>query len=111
MSFENREQGSETKFSLDQQKLFKIEARASKLIGLWAAEQMHITGDEAVAYARTVVAANMDEPGCDDVRRKIMADFKEHKLEVSDHLLATIFEKKFNEATAQIEAEALEAKE
>lgn len=106
MSFENREKASESKFSLDQQKQFKIEARASKLIGLWAAEQMHITGTEADAYAKSVVAANMDEPGFDDVRRKIVADFKEHNIEATDHLLETVFAKKLEEAAAQITAEA-----
>jgi hypothetical protein len=106
MSFENREKSAETKFSIDQQKQFKIEARASKLIGLWAAEQMHITGTEAESYAKSVVAANMDEPGFDDVRRKLVADFKEHHIEASDHLLETVFAKKLEEATAQIEAEA-----
>lgn len=105
-SFENRQKSSETKFSMDQQKQFKIEARASKLIGLWAAEQMHITGTEAETYAKSVVAANMDEPGFDDVRRKIVADFKEHNIEASDHLLDTVFSKKLTEAAAQIEAEA-----
>lgn len=105
MSFDNREQSAEVKFSLDQQKQFKVEARASKLIGLWAAEQMHITGSEAELYAKSVVAANMDEPGFQDVRRKLMADFKEHHIEVSDHLLDSIIEKKVNEASAQIEAE------
>lgn len=106
MSFENREKANEAKFTMDQQKQFKIEARTSKLIGLWAAEQMHITGAEADAYAKSVVAANMDEPGFDDVRRKIVADFKEHHVEASDHLLETVFAKKLAEATAQIEAEA-----
>ncbi len=106
MSFDNREKAAESKFSMDQQKQFKIEARASKLIGLWAAEQMHITGTEAESYAKSVVAANMDEPGFDDVRRKIVADFKEHNVEATDHLLETVFAKKVEEATAQIEAEA-----
>lgn len=105
MSFENREKSAELKFSIEEDKKFRIHARTAKLIGLWAAEKMHLTGDHATNYAKAVVATDMEESGLGDVRRKIVADFKDHGVDVSDHIIDATFEKKQTEATAQIEAE------
>ena len=40
MPFDDRKMRMRKKFEMDQQSLFKIEARASKLIGAWAAEKL-----------------------------------------------------------------------
>ncbi len=106
MSMDDRKAALENKFAYDQQTAFKIEARASKLIGMWAAGLMSISGEEAVAYAKEVVASNLDEPGFDDVKRKVMADFGAAGVQVSDHAFDTIIQQKVEEARAQIEAEA-----
>ena len=106
MSMDDRHQAFETKYALDQQTAFKVEARASKLIGHWAAELLGMTGDAITAYGKEVVAANLDEPGFDDVKRKLQADFEAADVEVSDHTLESIIHAKVIEARAQIEAEA-----
>ena len=49
--FEDRQKGQEAKFAFDAEKKFKAEARRNKLVGIWAAELMSLTGDEAKAYA------------------------------------------------------------
>lgn len=108
MSMDDRQKAFENKYALDQQLAFKVEARASKLIGLWAAELMGITGDAAAAYAKEVVASNLDEPGFDDVKRKVNADFSDKGVEVTDHTFDSIIDKKIHEAKAQIEAESKE---
>jgi hypothetical protein len=72
--FDEREKGFEAKFRQDQELAFKIRARANKLLGLWAASQLGLTGDEAEAYAREVVDADLLHPGDDDVIDKVVAD-------------------------------------
>ena len=71
-SFDKREEGFEKKFALDEEQKFKAEARRNRLLGMWAAEKLGITGDAATAYAKEVVAADFEEAG--DVVRKVMAD-------------------------------------
>ena len=73
--FDDRERGQEAKFSLDQQSLFKATARRNKLLGLWAADLLGISGDAASEYAKSVVISDLEEPGDDDVIRKVLADF------------------------------------
>ena len=74
-SFDKREEGFEKKFALDSEQKFKAEARRNKLLGLWAAEKLGITGDDAAAYAREVVAADFEEAGDQDVQNKVVKDF------------------------------------
>ncbi len=106
MSMDDRAKSFENKYAHDQQKLFRIEARTSKLVGLWAAEQMGLSAEAAEAYAKEVIASNMDEPGFDDIKRKVMGDFGNRDMDISEHTVETVIEKKFEEAAAQIEAEA-----
>ena len=72
--FDDREKAFEKKFSHDADMQFRAEARCNKLVGLWAAELLDITGDEANTYALTVVSADFEEPGNEDVVRKLEAD-------------------------------------
>jgi hypothetical protein len=106
MSFDEREKAFENKFAHDQQLKFRIEARASKLIGLWAAEQMGMNAEDAKNYANDVVVSNLDEPGFNDVRRKIVADFAAHGMEAEPDFLNGIIAKKIEEAEQQVMAEA-----
>ena len=73
-SFDDRENAFESKFAHDAQLQFKAEARRNKLLGLWAAELMGKSGDEADAYAKEVIKADFEEAGDDDVLRKVAAD-------------------------------------
>ena len=60
-------------------------ARRNKLLGLWAAEKMGLTGADAEAYAKSVVRADFEEAGDEDVFRKIRNDFDAKKVAQSDH--------------------------
>lgn len=73
-TFDDRESAFEAKFAHDEEMTFKAEARANKLLGLWAAEQLGISGEEAAAYALTVIKADFEEAGHEDVVRKVAAD-------------------------------------
>lgn len=86
-SFDDREKGFEAKYRHDQETRFKVTARRNKLLGLWAAEQLGLSGAEAEAYAKTVVAADFEKPGDDDVLHKVMADLSAKGVQVSDNAL------------------------
>jgi hypothetical protein len=75
-TFDEREKGFEQKYKHDQELQFKVNARRNKLLGLWAAEQMGITGSAADAYAKEVVAADFEKPGDSDVVEKVLKDLK-----------------------------------
>ncbi|RMA40736.1 DUF1476 domain-containing protein [Rhodophyticola porphyridii] len=73
-TFDDREHAFESKFAHDAEMAFKAEARRNKLMGLWVAEILGKTGDEANAYAAEVVKADFEEAGHEDVMRKVMGD-------------------------------------
>ena len=73
-TFDKREEGFEKKFAMDADQRFKAEARRNRLLGLWAAEKLGITGDAATAYAKDVVASDFEEAGDADVLRKVLMD-------------------------------------
>ena len=73
-TFEDREKGFERKFAHDEELKFRATARRNRLIGLWAAEKMGLTGDEAQAYAREVIKADLAEPGDEDWKRYLAGD-------------------------------------
>ena len=73
-TFNDREKGFERKFAHDAEMQFKAQARANKLLGLWAASMLGKTGAEADAYAMEVVKADFVEAGHEDVYRKLAAD-------------------------------------
>ncbi|MGX9574780.1 MAG: DUF1476 domain-containing protein [Mesorhizobium sp.] len=74
-SMRDRQEGFEKKFAMDEDTKFRAMARRNKLLGLWAAEKLGKTGEDADAYAKEVVRADFEEAGDDDVLRKIRADF------------------------------------
>ena len=73
-TFDERENAFESKFAHDAEMQFKAEARRNKLLGLWAAELMGKTGDEAAAYATEVIRSDFEEAGDEDVFRKVSGD-------------------------------------
>ncbi|MGX9350329.1 DUF1476 domain-containing protein [Shimia sp. W99] len=77
-TFDDRENAFENKFAHDEEMKFKAEARCNKMLGLWAAEQMGKSGQEADDYAKTVVIADFEEAGHEDVIRKVVGDLEGH---------------------------------
>jgi hypothetical protein len=83
--FDDREKAFEAKFAHDSELRFKAEVRRNKLLGLWAAGLMGLSGDAAEAYAKSVVEADFAEAGDEDVYRKVKADLDAKGVEVSEH--------------------------
>lgn len=73
-TFDDREHAFEAKFAHDSEMQFRAEARRDKLLGLWAAGLLGKTGDAAEAYAAEVVKSDLEEPGSEDVVRKVAVD-------------------------------------
>ena len=101
-SFEDREKAFENKFKYDQDILFKIQSRRAKLVGLWAAERLGLKGADAEAYAQQVVSTDLDEPGTNDIVRKLRADFQAKNIEISEHRIEKELEKQLEAARLQV---------
>ncbi|MFN7168496.1 MAG: DUF1476 domain-containing protein [Pannonibacter sp.] len=102
-TFDNREQGFESKFAHDEELRFKATARRNKLLGLWAADKLGLAGDEAAAYAKEVVRSDFEEAGDEDVFRKIRGDFDNGKVEQSDHQIRRTMDELMHTAIDQIQ--------
>jgi len=100
--FSDREQGFERKFALDEELRFKAIARRNKLLGLWAAEKLGKTGDDAEAYAKEVVAADFLEAGDDDVLRKVKGDFDAAGVAQSEHQVRRTMDELLAQAIEQV---------
>ncbi len=84
-TFDEREKGYEAKYVHDEATTFKIMSRRNKLLGLWVAERMGKSGADAEAYAKEVVMADLDEPGEEDVFRKVRGDLDKTAAHVTDN--------------------------
>ena len=104
-TFDDREKGFENKFAHDQDLEFKANARRNKLLGLWAADKMGITGADADAYAKEVVKADFEEAGDEDVFRKIRGDFDAKRIDLSDHQIRREMDELLATARQQIHDE------
>lgn len=82
--FDDRGEAFEKKFAHDEALQFKAIARRNKLLGLWAADKLGLSEDETSEYAKSVVRSDFEEPGEEDVYRKIRGDFDEADVAVSE---------------------------
>ena len=103
-TFDKRKEGYESKFARDEELKFKATARRNKLLGLWAAEKLGRSADDALAYAREIVRADMQEAGEEDVFRKIRGDFDAAGVQQSDHQIRRTMDELMIEAIVQIES-------
>jgi hypothetical protein len=103
-TFDKREDGFEKKFALDEEQKFKAEARRNKLLGLWAAEKLGISGDAASTYAREVVASDFEEAGDGDVVRKVMGDLSAKGVAMTEPQLRLKMDELMATAVMQVKA-------
>src|SRR5476649_794084 len=101
-TFDKREEGFEKKFAHDEELQFKANARRNKLLGLWAAEKLGLTGAQADVYAKEVVMADFEEAGDHDIFRKIRKDFDDKKVAVTDLDIRRAMDELMAQAVAQI---------
>jgi hypothetical protein len=104
-TFDKREDSFEKKFVHDRDLQFKVAARRNRLLGLWAAGLMGLSGEAAAACAKEVVVADLAEAGDEDVFRKIRGDLDAKGIAQSDHQIRRTMEELFAEAKAQVQNE------
>ncbi|MDP2803606.1 MAG: DUF1476 domain-containing protein [Phreatobacter sp.] len=102
-TFDKRQEGFEKKFAHDEELRFKATARRNKLLGLWVAEKIGKTGEDADAYAKSVVMADFEEAGDDDVFRKVKADLEAAGSDQSDHQIRRTMDELMATAIAQVQ--------
>jgi hypothetical protein len=101
-TFDKREQGFEAKFIHDEELRFKVTARCNKMLGSWAAGQLGLTGDAAVAYANELVTANLESQTSDDILRKVSKDLAPKG--IAQQQVAQKMDEYLHAALGQIEA-------
>ena len=103
-TFDKREEGFEKRFAHDEELRFKANARRNKMLGLWAAEKLGLTGDAANAYAKDVVMSDFEEGGDHDVFKKVRKDLDAKGVTVSDQDLRRAMNDLMEKAIAEIKA-------
>jgi len=103
-TFDKREDAFEKQFAHDEELKFKATARRNKLLGLWAAEKLGLSGAEADSYALSLVMAEFEDTGEHDVARKIRRDFDAKSVDQSDHQIARHMNELMAKAVADIKA-------
>ena len=102
---DDRGEAFENKFAHDEALQFKAMARRNKLLGVWAAEKLAMNDDDAADYAKSVVRSDFEEPGEEDVYRKIKGDFDEAGINVSEADIRTAMSDLMVQAQEQIQNE------
>ena len=103
-TFDKREDAFEKQFAHDEELRFKATARRNKLLGLWAAEKLGLSGAEAESYAKSIVMADFEEAGDQDVLRKLRKDFDTKGVAQSDHQIGRLMTDLLEKAVADIKA-------
>jgi hypothetical protein len=102
-TFDKREESFESKFAHDAELRFKAHARRNKLVGLWAAGKLGLTGSAAESYASNIVTIDLDKPDSDRVFGQIRKDFDEKGIDQSDHQIRRTMEESLAKAVAEIQ--------
>lgn len=102
-TFDRRKDAFENKFAHDEEKRFRATARRNRLLGTWAAEKLGKSGEEADAYVRAVMDADLKEAGEEDVFRKIRQDFDAAGVDQSDHQIRRHMEEYLAQAITEVD--------
>ena len=104
--FKDRERAEEAHFAMEEEQLFRIQARRNRLLGQWAAERMGLSAAEAESYAKAVVQADFEEAGDEDVIRKLLGDLVSAGIDTSEAEVRASLEARQVEARRQIMGES-----
>ena len=105
-TFNDRERAEEAKFAHDEETMFRITARRNRMVGIWAAEKMSLSPEEAEAYAKSVVQADFEEAGDEDVIRKLLGDLVSAGVETDEAEVRAALDAKMVEARRSVIGEA-----
>jgi hypothetical protein len=101
-TFDDRENAFENKFAHDEEMAFRVTARRNKLVGQWAAAKMGLTLEETDSYAKSIVQADFEEVGDEDVVRKLMGDLTAANVDTDDEEIRQALADKTVEARRQL---------
>ena len=79
-SFDEREKSFEKKYAYDEELQFKISARRNKYLGQWASKILGYDEEKEKEYIQSVIKADFQEAGDEDVFRKVKTDLKDHNI-------------------------------
>ena len=82
--FNEREKSFEKKFARDEELKFKVAAKRNKYLGQWASQKLGYNPEQEKEYIQSVIKADFQEAGDEDVFRKIKADLKDHNVSDED---------------------------
>ena len=105
-TFDKRQKAYESKFARDEALKFKAESRRNKLLGQWAADLLGKEGDAVADYVREVVRSDFEEPGDEDVFRKVRADLDAAGVSLSDADLKDKMIELMSQAVAEVEQDS-----
>ncbi|MEO1045657.1 MAG: DUF1476 domain-containing protein [Pseudomonadota bacterium] len=104
-TFKDREKAFENKMAHDEDVEFRITARRNRLLGQWAAAKMSLTPEETDAYAKSVVQADFEEAGDEDVIRKLLGDLTSAGVDIDDAGVRAALDEQMIEARRQFTEE------
>ena len=102
-TLKDRERGEEFRYEMSQELQFKTEARRNRLLGEWLAHKFGLTKDDADAYVKEVIVSDLDEPGIEDVIRKVMKDIKDRSAGISEDEVRAEMDRLYAVAAEQVQ--------
>tara|TARA_B100000315_G_scaffold194744_1_gene185486 strand:+ start:114 stop:455 length:342 start_codon:yes stop_codon:yes gene_type:complete len=102
-AFKDRERGEEFRFEISQEIEFKTEARRNRLLGEWLAHKFGLTKDDAAAYIKAVISSDLEEPGVEDVVRKVMKDIEDRGAAISEEDVRSEMDRLYAVAAEQVQ--------
>jgi hypothetical protein len=103
-TFDKREEGFEKQFAHDEELRFKANARRNRMLGMWAADKLGLTGDAAMTYAKEVVMSDFEEGGDHDVAKKVHKDLEAKGVAHSEQEISRAMNDFMQKAIADIKA-------
>ena len=82
--FDERKKSFEKKFAHDEELKFKVAAKRNKYLGQWVSQKLGYDSEKEKEYIQSVIKADFQEAGDEDVFRKIKADLKGHNISDED---------------------------
>ena len=104
-SFKERQKGEEFKFEMEQGFRFKAESRRNRLLGEWLAERFGMSSDETGVYAKEVIVSDLEEPGIEDVIRKVMKDIEDRGSAITEDEVRAKMDALYDVAVEQLKSD------
>jgi len=86
-AFEDREKNYEAKWAHDEDLRFRTISRRNKLLGLWAAAELGLSGTAADSYVNDLLALEVRGARDHDIAHKLHEDFSGRQIAISEHLI------------------------